>query len=88
MPDARPAPSQQFPPPLVTQQPVVQRSQPVSQQIPQSEPQTVPGNYIRDDEAVLAAQKHAKWAISALNFEDVDTAVSELRIALRALGAT
>jgi len=35
----------------------------------------------------MAAQKHAKWAISALNFEDVDTAVRELRIALQSLGA-
>jgi len=41
------------------------------------------------DEAALAlAQKHAKWAISALNFEDVDTAVLELRRALQVLGAT
>jgi vacuolar protein sorting-associated protein VTA1 len=31
-------------------------------------------------------QKHAKWAISALNYEDVDTARSELREALRLLG--
>lgn len=46
------------------------------------------GSYNTDDEAVLAAQKHAKWAISALNFEDVPTAVKELRIALRALGAS
>jgi vacuolar protein sorting-associated protein VTA1 len=35
----------------------------------------------------MAAQKHAKWAISALNFEDVPTAVKELRIALQSLGA-
>ncbi|KAJ4156346.1 hypothetical protein NW754_007972 [Fusarium falciforme] len=33
------------------------------------------------------AQKHAKWAISALNFEDVPTAVKELRNALALLGA-
>ncbi|KAK3067512.1 hypothetical protein LTR53_015578 [Teratosphaeriaceae sp. CCFEE 6253] len=43
--------------------------------------------YRTDDEAVLAAQKHAKWAISALNFEDVETAVRELRGALAVLGA-
>jgi vacuolar protein sorting-associated protein VTA1 len=36
----------------------------------------------------MAAQKHAKWAISALNFEDVPTAVKELRIALQALGVS
>jgi vacuolar protein sorting-associated protein VTA1 len=35
-----------------------------------------------EDEAMAKAQKHARWAISALNYEDVDTAVKELRIAL------
>ncbi|KAI4128653.1 MAG: hypothetical protein LQ347_004087 [Umbilicaria vellea] len=44
-------------------------------------------NYTADEEAVLKAQKHARWAISALNFEDVNTAVKELRGALEALGA-
>ncbi|KAM3420353.1 hypothetical protein BST61_g3634 [Cercospora zeina] len=46
------------------------------------------GGYHIDDESIMAAQKHAKWAISALNFEDVDTAVKELRIALHSLGAS
>ncbi|KAI9748626.1 MAG: hypothetical protein M4579_007166 [Chaenotheca gracillima] len=46
------------------------------------------GNFNADEEAVLKAQKHARWAISALNFEDVKTAVKELRGALDALGAT
>ena len=45
------------------------------------------GSYIDDDLAVANAQKHARWAISALNFEDVPTAVKELREALRVLGA-
>lgn len=81
MPKVQPAPPPQYP-----SQPFP--PQPPPQQMLQPEPQRLPGNYIRDDEAVLAAQKHAKWAISALNFEDVDTAVSELRIALRALGAS
>ena len=36
---------------------------------------------------MVGAQKHAKWAISALNFEDVPTAVRELRKALELLGA-
>lgn len=44
-------------------------------------------HYLDDDAAVAAAQKHARWAISALNFEDAPTAVRELRAALRALGA-
>lgn len=41
-----------------------------------------------DEAAMVNAQKHAKWAISALNFEDVNTAVKELRRALELLGAT
>jgi vacuolar protein sorting-associated protein VTA1 len=88
MPAARPAPSPQFPAaPLPHAQPVFHQPQQF-QQPSQPEQQVIPGHYNRDDESVMAAQKHAKWAISALNFEDVDTAVSELRIALRALGAT
>ncbi|GAA6012056.1 hypothetical protein JCM10207_005112 [Rhodosporidiobolus poonsookiae] len=35
---------------------------------------------------VAAVQKHAKWAISALNYEDFETARSELRKALAMLG--
>jgi vacuolar protein sorting-associated protein VTA1 len=59
---------------------------------PQSVPTTYSsqppsGSYKDDDESIMAAQKHAKWAISALNFEDVQTAVQELRIALQCLGA-
>ncbi|KAH8901024.1 DUF605-domain-containing protein [Thozetella sp. PMI_491] len=46
------------------------------------------GNLVADERAMAAAQKHAKWAISALNFEDVPTAVRELRKALEQLGAT
>lgn len=43
--------------------------------------------YNADDAAIAQAQKHAKWAISALNFEDVPTAVRELKAALAVLGA-
>ncbi|KAI1384233.1 DUF605-domain-containing protein [Hypoxylon trugodes] len=42
--------------------------------------------YNTDDMAMVQAQKHAKWAISALNFEDVPTAVKELQAALESLG--
>ncbi|KAK6815757.1 hypothetical protein PG987_016523 [Apiospora arundinis] len=42
----------------------------------------------RSQRRVTVAQKHAKWAISALNFEDVPTAVRELKAALNALGAS
>jgi vacuolar protein sorting-associated protein VTA1 len=43
---------------------------------------------VADDVAVADAQKHARWAISALNFEDVPTAIKELRIALAKLEGT
>ncbi|KAH9894687.1 DUF605-domain-containing protein [Xylariomycetidae sp. FL2044] len=83
-----PAPSQNYyaqptPPP-------VQYSQPPP---PQSATQygsggaAPTGPYTTDDLAVAKAQKHAKWAISALNFEDVSTAVRELQAALSTLGA-
>ncbi|KEZ45895.1 hypothetical protein SAPIO_CDS1271 [Scedosporium apiospermum] len=39
-----------------------------------------------DEVKIAEAQKHAKWAISALNFDDVPTAVKELRKALESLG--
>ena len=51
-------------------------------------PSQVPNASFRvDEDSVIAAQKHAKFAISALNFEDVSTAVKELREALVSLGA-
>jgi len=43
--------------------------------------------YRTDEESVAKAQKHARWAISALHFEDVNTAVKELMGALESLGA-
>ncbi|RMX90484.1 hypothetical protein D0867_15323 [Hortaea werneckii] len=56
---------------------------------PPSQPPPPPtGGYRTDDDSVFQAQKHAKWAISALNFEDVETAVKELRGALGSLGAS
>lgn len=65
---------------------VQQPSQHYPQQAPP--PQTLhQGPFRMDEEAQVEASKHAKWAISALNFEDVNTAVKELRLALRALGA-
>ena len=39
-----------------------------------------------DEERMMSAQKHSRWAISALNFEDVPTAIRELRAALSDLG--
>jgi vacuolar protein sorting-associated protein VTA1 len=46
-----------------------------------------PEAFSLEPEAVAKAQKHARWAISALNFEDAETAVKELRLALQTLGA-
>jgi vacuolar protein sorting-associated protein VTA1 len=82
------APQAFIPTPHSEPQPLpVQPSIPLQQPQPTHIARPMQG-YNKDDEAVLAAQKHARWAISALNFEDVDTAVSELRIALQALGAS
>ncbi|EPQ66709.1 Bgt-1245 [Blumeria graminis f. sp. tritici] len=50
-------------------------------------PVKVPQSVVRTDTASIEkAQKHARWAISALNFEDTDTAVKELKEALKTLG--
>ncbi|KAL4995780.1 Vta1 like-domain-containing protein [Aspergillus recurvatus] len=40
-----------------------------------------------DDQAIALAQKHARWAVSALTFDDVNTAIKELRNSLKYLGA-
>ncbi|KAL4887727.1 Vta1 like-domain-containing protein [Aspergillus karnatakaensis] len=40
-----------------------------------------------DDQAIALAQKHARWAVSALAFDDVNTAIKELRNSLKQLGA-
>ncbi|KFA61815.1 hypothetical protein S40285_07534 [Stachybotrys chlorohalonatus IBT 40285] len=45
------------------------------------------GGFSTSHKDINQAQKHAKWAISALNFDDVTTAVQELRNALSVLGA-
>ncbi|KAF5704376.1 vacuolar sorting-associated VTA1 like [Fusarium mundagurra] len=71
--------------------PVASNPPPVIRQAPPPQPpapapvQTT--GFTTDQRDINQAQKHAKWAISALNFEDVPTAVQELRNALRMLGA-
>ncbi|CAI6279371.1 unnamed protein product [Periconia digitata] len=45
------------------------------------------GPFRTDEDSQTEAIRHAKFAQSALNFEDVPTAVKELRLALAALGA-
>lgn len=95
-PQARPAPISppanfsrsvaSAPPPA---QPPLQVAVPAAAPVAASQvPQQVVGNFATDDIAMAQAQKHARWAISALNFEDVPTAVRELRRALESLGAT
>lgn len=39
-------------------------------------------NQTVNDESILSAQRHARWAVSALTFDDVDTAIKELKNAL------
>ncbi|KAI9764558.1 MAG: hypothetical protein M1840_008384 [Geoglossum simile] len=82
----------QHPPPLPPQSHYYPPQQPSAPQQPLQVPpyQHVPieqDRLINDEEAITKAQKHARWAISALNFEDVKTAVKELRGALESLGA-
>ncbi|TLD26143.1 putative short-chain dehydrogenase reductase sdr [Venturia nashicola] len=83
--------TQQPPQQFVQSTPHFQPQPPVQYQPPSQppyQPQPTPTQQYRtDDDAVMAAQKHAKWAISALNFEDAATAVKELQLALQALGA-
>ncbi|KAI1920235.1 hypothetical protein LOZ58_005343 [Ophidiomyces ophidiicola] len=45
------------------------------------------GNSVVDEDSMAQAQKHARWAVSALNFDDVNTAIKELKNALKLLGA-
>jgi vacuolar protein sorting-associated protein VTA1 len=54
---------------------------------PVSKPSHTKNAHNVDDQAIALAQKHARWAVSALNFDDVNTAIKELRIALQQLGA-
>ncbi|OTA68420.1 DUF605-domain-containing protein [Hypoxylon sp. EC38] len=100
-PPVVPPPQRQIPPPqspATSQNYYGQPSQPVipqrtqapavpAQQYGGSSAPSNPNSYNTDDMAMAKAQKHAKWAISALNFEDVSTAVRELEAALASLGA-
>ncbi|KAI9883688.1 MAG: hypothetical protein M1823_004546 [Watsoniomyces obsoletus] len=71
-------PSTFYSQPIPPRQPVSTHSQP-------PRPAKTEPVYATDEEAIMKATKHAKWAISALNFEDVTTAVRELKIALESL---
>lgn len=90
-PSIQPAQSRlRGPGPNVVQIPGANSNAPVVQSSPYpAQPVAAAANpvYEANEEAILKAQKHARWAISALNFEDVKTAVHELKGALEALGA-
>lgn len=73
------APAASAPPAQVRQAP-----QPVAAH-PMAAP--APVNDVVDEESIALAQKHARWAVSALNFEDVNTAIKELKHSLGYLGA-
>lgn len=80
-----PLPSAVAPPPIQRAQPAAP-TQPTF--APRNDPVPVPvSNVVVDEEAMMKAQKHARWAISALNFEDVPTAIKEFQLALQTLGA-
>ena len=72
-PPRQPQPAPRAPP---------QRSQPPPPQMYNND-----RTYRQDDESIVEATRHARFAVSALNFEDVRTAVKELQLALNTLGA-
>jgi vacuolar protein sorting-associated protein VTA1 len=51
-----------------------------------SVPPPMPATESLDPMVIARIVKHAKWAISALNYEDAETARKELRAALMLLG--
>lgn len=84
-------PSSLPPPPVLRQQPPP-APKPVARAAPPPPPPSAPSwTPVKRDEPLTQAeiekvQKHAKWAISALNYEDVETAKRELTEALKLLG--
>ncbi|PYH50039.1 uncharacterized protein BP01DRAFT_370622 [Aspergillus saccharolyticus JOP 1030-1] len=95
---SKPSPSAAVPPPFVQSTsgtvPIVAR--PAHQNFPSpTPPAPAPAAPLLgstnaqpvDDQAIALAQKHARWAVSALTFDDINTAIKELRNSLRYLGA-
>lgn len=88
----QPSPNLFSPPPIsapnIIQPSAVPPPPAPSQAVHVPPPQALPNaNVVVDEEAMMKAQKHARWAISALNFEDVPTAIKEFQLALQTLGA-
>ncbi|KAG9775742.1 hypothetical protein KCU88_g5049, partial [Aureobasidium melanogenum] len=78
----------QVPPPQIPQNPPqLRQAHGSAPAVHQPQQPTQSANVVVDEEAIMKAQKHARWAISALNFEDVPTAIRELQGALALLGA-
>ncbi|KAJ1674161.1 hypothetical protein EV182_003836, partial [Spiromyces aspiralis] len=48
-------------------------------------PEAVPQDLFLDPDVVKQAQKHARWAISALEYDDIKTAIENLERAIHAL---
>ena len=91
----RPSASITTPPPAHSQGiPTVSRPTPQSAPVPVPAPVPAaapgPGPSTwkdADDQSIAQAQKHARWAVSALTFDDVNTAIRELKNSLKVLGA-
>ncbi|RHZ66364.1 uncharacterized protein CDV56_108742 [Aspergillus thermomutatus] len=69
--------------------PVVSRpvQQPAPAAVPTVSASSQSNSHGIDDQAIAQAQKHARWAVSALTFDDVNTAIKELKNSLKYLGA-
>lgn len=87
VPTYHPGPGQEYPTPSTAFPPPQVRTTAPTQSYNQPQTYATAAPAVVDDQAIIQAQKHARWAISALNFEDIPTAVSELREALELLGA-
>lgn len=95
-PPYSPPPQLPYAPPPPPQQPPYQPThsapppQPVyhQQQINTHIPPPAPARPQLREQDISQAQKYAKWAISALDYEDVDNAILQLRNALATLGAS
>lgn len=74
------------PPPPQPTIPVYSAPTPATVPAPVPAPVSTP-SFAGSHKDINKAQKHAKFAISALNFDDIPTAVQELRNALASLGA-
>ncbi|EER43288.1 conserved hypothetical protein [Histoplasma capsulatum var. duboisii H88] len=72
-------------PPTATPPTSIQPTKPVHSI--SSYPNPLASQGVVDEDSIATAQKHARWAVSALNFDDVPTAIKELKNALSKLGA-